>query len=65
MEYGLKSDFLFWAGMSWAEDTMFGTILATDPALVRQATPEEQERVRAIHPARHPTCQRTGGWAAK
>lgn len=48
MEYGLKSDFLFWAGMSWAEDTMFGTILATDPALVRQATPEEQERVRTI-----------------
>jgi pimeloyl-ACP methyl ester carboxylesterase len=48
MEYGLKSDFLFWAGMSLAEDTMIDTLLATDPALVRQAQPEEQERVRAI-----------------
>jgi pimeloyl-ACP methyl ester carboxylesterase len=48
MKYGLKSDFLFWAGMTVAESTMIGTLLATDPALVRQASPSEQERVRKI-----------------
>jgi 2-hydroxy-6-oxonona-2,4-dienedioate hydrolase len=48
IEYGLKSDFLFWAGMTLSEDTMFSTLLATDPTLVRHATPEEQKRVRAI-----------------
>jgi 2-hydroxy-6-oxonona-2,4-dienedioate hydrolase len=48
MEYGLKSDFLFWAAMVTAEDTMIGTLLATDPKLVRSAVPTEQARVRSI-----------------
>ncbi len=49
MEYGLQSDFLFWAGMTLAEDKMIATLLATDPALVRKAaSPEEQARVRNI-----------------
>lgn len=48
MEYGLQSDFLFWAGIMLAEDQMIATLLATDPALVHAASPEEQARVRAI-----------------
>jgi 2-hydroxy-6-oxonona-2,4-dienedioate hydrolase len=43
-----RSAFFFWASMPLAEDTMFSTFLATDPTLVRQATPEEQKRVRSI-----------------
>jgi 2-hydroxy-6-oxonona-2,4-dienedioate hydrolase len=46
--YGLRSDFLFWLGMTVAEDAMIGTLLATDPSLVHQAEPGEQTRVRAI-----------------
>lgn len=48
IEYGLQSDFLFWAGMKLAEDQMIATLLATDPALVHGASAEEQARVRAI-----------------
>jgi 2-hydroxy-6-oxonona-2,4-dienedioate hydrolase len=48
IEYALGSDFLFWAGMALAEDQMIATLLATDPALVHAASPEEQARVRAI-----------------
>ena len=32
--YGLRSDFLFWLGMTMGEDAMIGTLLATDPELV-------------------------------
>jgi 2-hydroxy-6-oxonona-2,4-dienedioate hydrolase len=46
--YGLRSDFLFWLGMTFGEDAMIGTLLATDPDLVRRATPDEQARVRSI-----------------
>jgi pimeloyl-ACP methyl ester carboxylesterase len=46
--YGLRSDFLFWLGMTLGEDAMIGTLLATDPALVHRAEPAEQARVRAI-----------------
>jgi 2-hydroxy-6-oxonona-2,4-dienedioate hydrolase len=48
MEFGLQSDFLFWAGVTLAEDTMIATLLATDPELVKSAAPEEQARVRRI-----------------
>lgn len=48
IEYGLRSDFLFWAGMSLNEDAMIAALLATEPALVAQASPDEQARVRAI-----------------
>ncbi len=48
MEYGLQSDFLFWAGLQLAEDTMIRTLLATDPALVHQAASAEQDRARSI-----------------
>lgn len=46
--YGLRSDILFWLGMTTAEDAMIGALLATDPALVHAASPAEQARVRAI-----------------
>jgi len=48
MAYGLQSDFLFWAGMRIAEDQMIATLLATDPEIVRGASPQEQARVRKI-----------------
>lgn len=48
MELGLRSDFLFWLGARWNEDLMIRTLLATDPALVHAAAPEEQARIRAI-----------------
>jgi pimeloyl-ACP methyl ester carboxylesterase len=48
IDYALKSDLLFWAGMKLGEDAMIGALLATDPALVRAAAPTERERVRAI-----------------
>lgn len=48
IEYGLKSDFLFWLGMTTNEDAMIGALLATDPALVAQADAGERARVRAV-----------------
>jgi 2-hydroxy-6-oxonona-2,4-dienedioate hydrolase len=48
IERGLRSDFLFWAGMAMAEDSMIGALLATDPVLVHTAVPAEQARVRSI-----------------
>ncbi|MCB6178812.1 alpha/beta hydrolase [Rhodobacter sp. Har01] len=48
IDRGLRSDLLVWAGLRLAEDRMIATLLATDPALVRAASPEEQARVRAI-----------------
>lgn len=46
--WGLRSDLLFWLGMTLAEDRMIGTLLATDPALVHAASSDEQARVREI-----------------
>jgi 2-hydroxy-6-oxonona-2,4-dienedioate hydrolase len=48
IEYGLRSDFLFWLGLVTAEDAMIGALLATDPALMHAADPKEQARVRSI-----------------
>lgn len=48
IEHGLKSNFLFWSGLKLGEDSMIATLLATDPALVKAAAPEERGRVRAI-----------------
>ncbi|MDH3263898.1 MAG: alpha/beta hydrolase, partial [Paracoccaceae bacterium] len=47
-EAALGSDFLFWAAITAAPDTMTGALLATDPALVRAAGPAEQARVREV-----------------
>jgi 2-hydroxy-6-oxonona-2,4-dienedioate hydrolase len=48
IEHGLRSDLLFWLGMTLAEDAMIAALLATDPALVHAAGAAEQARVRAI-----------------
>jgi 2-hydroxy-6-oxonona-2,4-dienedioate hydrolase len=61
MEYGLKSDFLFWAAMVTAEDAMIGSLLATDPILVRRAVPSEQARVRSILRGILPVSARAAG----
>lgn len=45
---GLRSDFLFWLGLVTAESAMTGALLATDPALVAAASPEEQARATSI-----------------
>jgi 2-hydroxy-6-oxonona-2,4-dienedioate hydrolase len=45
---GLHSDFLFWLGLNTAESAMTGALLATDPALVAAASPEEQARAHGI-----------------
>ena len=41
IERGLRSDALFWVGLATAESAMVGALLATDPALVAAASPEE------------------------
>jgi 2-hydroxy-6-oxonona-2,4-dienedioate hydrolase len=48
IRWGLQSDVLFWAGIRFAHDGMVATLLATDPALVHAASPEEQRRVDGI-----------------
>jgi pimeloyl-ACP methyl ester carboxylesterase len=44
----LKSDFLFWAALVTAPDTLIRTLLATDPELLKAASPEERARVKDI-----------------
>lgn len=41
----LKSDFLFWAAIKLARQTLVRAILATPPAVLRMAPADEQERV--------------------
>jgi 2-hydroxy-6-oxonona-2,4-dienedioate hydrolase len=63
IEHGLSSDFLFWLGMTVAEDAMLGALLATDPALVRAASPAEQARARATLHDILPVSERAPGFA--
>ena len=41
----LKSDFLFWAGLRLVPQTMIRALLATPPAIVKNASAEEQARI--------------------
>jgi 2-hydroxy-6-oxonona-2,4-dienedioate hydrolase len=61
MNYGLKSDFLFWAAMVTSENAMISALLATDPELVRSAAPSEQARVRSILRGILPVSARAAG----
>ncbi len=45
IEYTIRSDFLFWLGITLARDQMIRSVLATDPALVAAASPNERQRV--------------------
>lgn len=58
---GLRSDLLFWAGLQTAEAAMTGALLATDPALVAGASPDEQARAHAILWDILPVSARTDG----
>ena len=57
----LNSDFLFWLVLATMPDTVTGTLLATDPAIVKAASPEEQTRVRDVGWSILPVSQRTQG----
>lgn len=57
----LRSDFLFWSAIAAFPDRITQTLLATDPALVRAASPEEQARVRAILNSILPVSERAEG----
>ena len=48
IEYGLKSDLLFWSAMKINEDAMIAALLATNPDLVHRAHPAERARIRSI-----------------
>ncbi len=48
IEYGLRSDFLYWSGAKLAPQAMTSALLATDPDVVAGADAAEQERVRRI-----------------
>lgn len=61
IEHGLRSDFLFWLGMTLNEDAMIGALLATDPALVKAAAPDERRRVQSILRNILPVSERARG----
>ena len=61
IEHGLRSDFLFWAGITFAPRRMIRTILATDAALFDAASPEERARVLAILGSILPVSARADG----
>ena len=55
------SNFLFWAGTKAARDQMIGTLLATDPTLVKRASASEQRRAARILDEIMPVAQRSKG----
>lgn len=57
----LRSDFLFWSGLSLLPDAMTGTLLATDPALLKQVDVTEQQRARDILWGILPVSRRADG----
>ena len=44
----VRSDFLYWLGLTLAHDWMMRSVLATDPAVVAAASPAERERADTI-----------------
>lgn len=44
VEYTVRSDFLYWLGITVARDRMIRAVLATDPALVAAASSNERQR---------------------
>lgn len=48
IEYGLRSDFLYWSGATLAPEAMTSALLATDPDVVAGADAAERARVRRI-----------------
>ena len=48
VDTALRWDFLFWAGLKLAPDSMTQILLGTDPALVASASREEQARIATV-----------------
>ncbi len=61
IDMGLRSDFLFWAAARLAPQTLTRAILATPPAVVAGASPEEQARVQMMLDHILPISQRRFG----
>lgn len=59
----LHSDFLFWAALSTVPEMMIGTLLATDPALLKTAAPAEVARAQEILWSLLPVSARANGFA--
>ncbi|UJW85011.1 alpha/beta fold hydrolase [Devosia sp. SL43] len=57
----LRSDFLFWIGTAVASDLMVGTLLATDPALLKTVNAAEVARAREILRGILPVSRRADG----
>jgi pimeloyl-ACP methyl ester carboxylesterase len=61
IDMGLRSDFLFWAASRLARRAVIRAILATPPAVVDNASPEEQARVQQVLDHILPITQRRLG----
>lgn len=59
----LRSDFLFWSALVATPDTLIGTLLATDPALLQTVSPQEAARARTILWSLLPVSARAEGLA--
>ncbi|MEO6715721.1 MAG: alpha/beta hydrolase [Novosphingobium sp.] len=54
----LTSDFAYWSALNTAPETLIGTLLATDPALLAKVS--QTERARLCHIVRHDADRRAG-----
>lgn len=61
IDMGLRSDFLFWATIRLARQTVIRAILATPPAVVENASPEEQARMQQVMDSILPISERRLG----
>jgi pimeloyl-ACP methyl ester carboxylesterase len=58
----LRSDFLFWAALCLLPEPLVGTLLATDPALLKTVNTEEQSRALEILWSILPVSSRANGF---
>jgi pimeloyl-ACP methyl ester carboxylesterase len=63
IDYALRSDFIFWAGLRLNEAAMVRALLATDGAVWRSADARDRERVRAVLRDILPVSDRAAGFA--
>ena len=61
LDWLVGSDFVFWAGMHVARDQMIARVLGTPPAVVEDASPQEQAKVQAMLDAILPVSERADG----
>jgi pimeloyl-ACP methyl ester carboxylesterase len=63
VQAALRSDFVFWVGMTFAPRVMIGTLLATDPSLLVRVSAEERERAFDVLHDLLPVSLRARGFA--